>query len=367
MRRGGRSPELRRRLCVTLLCSGAALAACMHAPPRGALTESDRLVTLCDTPPFDVIELRYLGSGGFLLRHRDDALLTAPFYSNPGVLRVGLGLTIAPDEERIASLLPSAQDLRGVRAILVGHAHYDHAMDLPYIVAERTPDARVYGSQTLSHVLAPALPETRRIVLNDRAASADHTGQWIPIADSSFHILALESEHGPHLGKWLKLFKGRFEEDLDALPRSACGWKEGQTFAYLIDVRRPDGSVAFRIHYQDASSNPPLGFPPDLVAPLDAPVDVAILSVSGFAGVDEYPQGILERLRPRHAVLGHWEDFFRDPRKAPKVVRGTRLNLFFQRMKSALPPRSGWTLPVRDVTLRFRICGSTMSVGEERS
>jgi hypothetical protein len=40
-------------------------------------------------------------------------------------------------------------------------------------------------------------------------------------------------------------------------------------------------------------------------------VDVALLCVGGdFHRLRRHPEGILENTRPRHALLGHWEDFF---------------------------------------------------------
>jgi mRNA degradation ribonuclease J1/J2 len=68
--------------------------------------------------------------GGLLFRRGNDAIMTAPFYSNPNIFRVGLRRPIHSDTNLVERLLPDVSD---VRAILVGHAHYDHLMDVPYI------------------------------------------------------------------------------------------------------------------------------------------------------------------------------------------------------------------------------------------
>jgi mRNA degradation ribonuclease J1/J2 len=54
--------------------------------------------------------------------------------SNSSFLRVGLGLTIGPDDERIPARPPLLDGAR-VTGVLVGHAHYDHLMDVPSVLA----------------------------------------------------------------------------------------------------------------------------------------------------------------------------------------------------------------------------------------
>src|SRR6185503_5204800 len=54
----------------------------------------------CSSPNDDAVEITYLGTAGMLLRRGGDAIMTAPFFSNPSMLRVAL-LPIAPDRDRI--------------------------------------------------------------------------------------------------------------------------------------------------------------------------------------------------------------------------------------------------------------------------
>ena len=339
------------------VASGLALGlvACASLPPPGTLRTVDETVDLCPSGDADEHEvlLTYLGTGGFLLRYRDAALMTAPFYSNPSVLRVGLGFRLSPDLERIEALLPSRDRLEAVRGVLVGHAHYDHAMDLPPVLA-RLPGVPVYGNETLAHILKPVLADELRVALNQRAVDASRPGEWVSVLGSPFHILAIRSDHGPQLGRLFTLYHGRVDRDLDALPRNAYGWKDGMSLAYLIDVVRDDGSTALRLHYQDAPSHHPMGAPP---ASETRHVDVAIVCVGAFAGVADYPQSLLAQIEPSHVVLGHWEDFFRDPTLWPlRVVRANSLPAFLERLEPAIEAGSAWTLPNRDVTIRFRTC-----------
>ena len=109
----------------------------------------------------------------------------------------------------------------------------------------------------------------------------------------------------------------------------------------VADFLGADGrTVEFRIHYQDAASNPPFGFPPVFRGTQDArDVDLVILCVPGFDQVKHYPEALIAHSRARAALLIHWEDFFaplpddpRDLRTVPTLdARG-----FLERLQPAL-------------------------------
>ena len=199
------------------------------------------------------MELTYLGAGGFLIRHQGRAIMTAPFFSNPGLLRSVLGSPISPDTARIQALLPPVDD---VEAILVGHAHFDHLMDAIHIAETTATRATFYGSDTMMHIVrARPMLQGRVRSLEPVAGDSSTPGRWEPLAGGTMRVMALRSEHAPQfLG--VKFFGGRIDHDLKELPRNAYGWKEGQTLAFLIDVLRADGSSILRFHYQDPPALP---------------------------------------------------------------------------------------------------------------
>jgi len=120
-----------------LLALAPLLATGCGTPVRELPVEPAPEDGLCCTRGSDALTIQYLGVGGWLFRMGETALLTAPFYSHPGTVEVGFW-RISMDTARVDSLLPPVDD---VRAILVGHAHYDHLMDVPYIARVRAPDA----------------------------------------------------------------------------------------------------------------------------------------------------------------------------------------------------------------------------------
>jgi len=285
------------------------------------------------------VTIEYLGVGGWLLRMGDAAILTAPFFSNPGLVDVGMG-RIEADTAAIDTFLPPIAD---VKAILVGHAHYDHLMDLPYILRTHAPRARAFGSRTAVNLLLgdPELDPDRLISVEEVAGDHESPGEWTRVAGGRIRFMALRSGHAPHF-MGIHLYQGQLDEPADRLPDRAGGWVEGTPLAYLIDFLSPDGEVVYRVHMQDAASSPPDGFPPPLADGIA--VDLAILCAPGFEEVTDYPEGILARLAPSHVLPGHWEDFFRSRHETTRAVPGTDLEGFLGRMEAALPAGSRWVM-----------------------
>ena len=192
----------------------------------------------CSGTTTAVVEVTYLGAGGFLIRHRDDAMninraiMTGPFFSNPGILRSLLGFPIAPDPARIAEFLPPVGD---VAAILIGHAHYDHLMDTIHVAESSAPQAILYGNDTMVHIVnaRPAL-RSRAQSLEPLAGNSHAPGQWQALAGGGMRVMALRSEHAPQfLG--IRAFVGSIDEDL------------GRAAAKRIRLERgPDSRVPHR-------------------------------------------------------------------------------------------------------------------------
>jgi hypothetical protein len=335
--------------------AGALALACATLPPADLPAPPAEPIDACQgAGGTGEVTVAYLRAGGLAILHEGEALLTAPFYSNPGFARVGLGLGIAPDRERIPER-PALLDGARIAGVLIGHAHYDHAMDVPALLEEwGLAGAPVYGSRTAANLLRAVGVEATPVEpwAGDRAAP----GRWLaPRPGSRFRVMPLRSEHAPHAWPGIKLFGGHVEEPPASRPRSAYGWKEGQTYAFLIDVLADDGETPLlRIHYQDAASNPELGWPPrELLA--ERRVDLALFCAASFSLVREHPQAILRELEPRHAMAAHWEDFSRDPGRPLRVVPLTDLPDLIERLRDTLPA-GRFSVPTPGAQARFRVC-----------
>src|SRR6185437_8069501 len=83
--------------------------------------------------------VRWLGTAGFALEHAGHVVLIDPYLTRASLARCLLS-PLVPDEAAIARHVPRAD------AIVLGHTHFDHALDAP-VIARRT-GARVYGSRS---------------------------------------------------------------------------------------------------------------------------------------------------------------------------------------------------------------------------
>lgn len=281
------------------------------------------------------VEMQYLGNGGWLIRRGGDAIATAPYVTQTPWY--ALALPAEPDMALINRVIPVMHD---VGMILVGHGHYDHAFDLPYVAATKAPRAKIYGGRTVVNTLAavPELAGRLETIELSAAATSGRPGTWIYDRGRNVRVMPLRSTHAPHYAGIKVIPTGTVDTRQTKLPWSPLLWKEGETFAFLIDFL--DGpNVAFRIYYQDAASRPGTGVIPQLDARDEAQVDVAILCVAAFDQVKDNPEHILANVKPRSIIGGHWEDFVsRDYGDRPlRPAPGTSLEDFNRRVRAASP------------------------------
>jgi len=266
----------------------------------------------------DHVFVQYLGVGGVLLSRGEDLVLTGPLYSNPSLFEVLLDHEIRTDDDLVDQLLPKGA--KAAKAILVGHSHYDHLMDVPYVAAHEATQAIVYGSSTTQRLLASR--KDVKVVALDAAAYDPDVGKviWTPIT-KTLRLLAIRSQHSDQLTFDLfdqtiplHLHRGSAEADRAELPQRASEWAEGPVFAFLIDFLDSDEKPIFRVYYQDSGANSPWGFVPAELLPPHADgkaIDLAILCVGGaFERLVSHPRAILANTQPRFALLAHWENFF---------------------------------------------------------
>jgi hypothetical protein len=336
-----------RRLPFVILPSIAILLAAAGCVPiyGPALPEPGRAVG-CEEGCADSVGVTFLGVGGFLVRHRGQAVLMAPHFSKPGGHRVALNLRALPDTAKVnremERLLPDSLR-RQVRAILVGHSHYDHLMDVPHIAKTffraDSPRVRIYGNDAMIATLwYDTWLRGRMMGMEGRMGTHLRPGLWTAPEGSRIRFMALRSEHAPHLfGK--SFIPRRATPPRTTPPERPWEWQEGQTLAFLVDFLDDDGRVLFRLHYQDSASNPPLGFIPPLPESERAPLDVALLTGASFHQVSAYPDSLLSAARPRQVVLGHTDDFVFSRLSA---VPGTPLRTLNGKLDWLLGPGRRW-------------------------
>jgi len=101
------------------------------------------------------VQLRYLGTAGFVIQSSDRTLVVDPYVSRPG-LRETLSRPLRPNRAKISRVIPRADD------VLVGHAHHDHVLDAPALC--QATGARLIGSPDVCNVgRAAGLPESQLV------------------------------------------------------------------------------------------------------------------------------------------------------------------------------------------------------------
>jgi hypothetical protein len=283
--------------------------------------------------------------------------MTAPLFTRQSAIEVGLNLPLSADTTAIDDGLGGIA-LADLRAIVTGHAHYDHFMDVPHVL-ELAPAASIYTNVTGRNVLAalapdrpagcmnspaPVIDRARVIALDDFAdytfcpdqkpPGASGQRQWVAIPNSHVRVMAFCSMHPDQLGP-IHFAPGSIDTEQCELPEAASGWLEGQTLALLVDFLDEGGAPIYRVFYQDAPTNAPIGFVPEAVL-AEHRVDLALLCVGSNDAVQNEPTDLLANIQPRFAFSGHWEDFFQPRSDPPQPIPLLDVNTYMQRANAAL-------------------------------
>ena len=94
------------------------------------------------------LDIRWLGVSGYRLTYDDVSLFIDPYVSRVPLRSLLLRRTALPDPEMIARY---GQAPGAVAGVLVGHTHFDHAVDAPALA--RVHQTKAYGSASLVHLM----------------------------------------------------------------------------------------------------------------------------------------------------------------------------------------------------------------------
>lgn len=319
---------IRSRVAPLAALAFLAALSCASPPKKVCLTLPSPPPAYDPVADKDKIQVTFLGVGGVLIRWQGASIMTAPLYSNPTVGEMALS-EIHADRQLINELM--RQDVSGVAAILAGHSHYDHLMEVPYIALHKAMKADIVGNEAMVKLLHPIEKDLESRSPPNRLVSLERQ-TYYDVANAPIRVKAVLSEHSPQIGprlitrtarllRWLipfpdvTLWRGEDEYDLDALPIRVGAWPAGTPLAFVIELLDPaTKAVTFRIYYQDSPTRKPYGYPD---RPDDANgYDLAILTMGGATEFRSFPADIVRHLSPSFVMGIHWEDFF-NPRKLP--------------------------------------------------
>ncbi|MEO5492904.1 MAG: MBL fold metallo-hydrolase [Sphingomonas sp.] len=232
--------------------------------------------------PAGAVTARYFGATTLALSDGKNTVMVDALLSRPGMGRVMFD-KIASDPALVGSILTRA-GLARIDLLVVSHTHYDHALDIAAVAAKT--GATIVGS-----------PSTREVALGggipDARIRSITGGEQFRVGD--FTVTVIRSLHS--LGD-------RVPGDVTAplrQPAEANEYKEGGTFAYLIEHR------GFRILVH-ASAN----FVPGMYRGVKA--DVVFLATGGLSPhpadfTARYWDEVVMATGAKLVVPIHWDDF----------------------------------------------------------
>jgi L-ascorbate metabolism protein UlaG (beta-lactamase superfamily) len=250
-----------------------------------ALRELETAPAALGLPPG--LEVEWLGVAGYRLTFEGRTLLVDPYVSRVPFGDVLRKRPALPDLALLDRVLPPGDDVSG---ILVGHTHWDHAVDAPALA--RRHGCPVLGSRSLRTLMG----------LHGLADQAVEVEPHRPYELGPFAVTFVPSVHSK-LVLGLKVpYDGELTcSHLDGLAPSA--YRCGQVWGIRIEV------AGVSLYHQGSADllDDELG---------RAPVDVFLAGVAGRSFTKDYWGRVLARLDPRVVVASHFDDFFR-PLDAP--------------------------------------------------
>ncbi|MDX6583881.1 MAG: hypothetical protein QOI10_3065 [Solirubrobacterales bacterium] len=262
---------------------------------------SDDLAALAELEarPFELpdgLELEWLGVSGYRIAYGGRSLYIDPYFSRVPLRSLLLRRTAVPDPATLDRYLPADDDAVGV---LVGHTHFDHAVDAPAVAARFGCPA--YGSSSLATLMG--LHGLGHLAVEVEPDRPYELGPFVVTFVPSAHSKLVLGLKVPYAGELTC-------DHLDGLCPSA--YRCGQVWGVQIEV------AGISLYHQGSAE-----LRDDALGKRE--VDVFLAGVAGRGFSRRYWERILPRLDPAVIVPTHYDDFFRPLDEDLSLVTGAKL------------------------------------------
>jgi L-ascorbate metabolism protein UlaG (beta-lactamase superfamily) len=256
------------------------------------------------------VSIRWLGTAGIELKHSGNVILLDPYLSRLGKKDIFFR-PLLPRKDVIGLYINSIEG--NARAIVVGHTHFDHVLDIPLMAHSLA--CPVLGSSSLDTLLSLSGLPGRVTVCNPN--------EQVKLGDD-LSVSMIPSAHGLILSRLL-LLEGDINPGL-TLPLRTSQYRLGAMSAPKVTM----GGLTL-LHLGSA------GFIEKELE--DHTCDILFMCVAGWKKWHLYPERVIEILQPSCVIPIHYDDFsipLMPGCKCP-VIRSADLDGFCKRVKMSRP------------------------------
>jgi L-ascorbate metabolism protein UlaG (beta-lactamase superfamily) len=242
------------------------------------------------------LEIEWLGVSGYRITCEGRTLYVDPYFTRVPLSYVLRRRPALPNRETIDDFLPPTEDVVGV---LVGHTHWDHAVDAPEIA--RRYRCSAYGSGSMAALMR----------LHGLGELAVEVEPYRTYELGPFEVTFVPSAHSKLVLGLAVPFAGELTCDhLDGLAPGA--YRCGQVWGIHIAV------AGITLYHQGSA---------DLIddAVRHRGVDVFLAGIAGRDFTDRYWERILPRLDPATVVPTHYDNFFVSLRDEMELIGSARI------------------------------------------
>ncbi len=267
---------------------------------RSAQREDGQALAELEARPLELpagLEVEWLGVSGYRMSFEGQTLFVDPYLSRVPFGDIVRRRPTLPDPAALDRFVHAPGEVAGV---LVGHTHFDHAVDAPAIA--RRFGCRAYGSDSLVALMG----------LHGLAEQAVSVEPYRTYELGPFEVSFTPSVHSKLLLGLAVPYDGDLTcEHLDALSPGA--YRCGQVWGISIRV------AGIRFYHQGSAN---------LIdeAIRERGVDVFLAGVAGRSFTEDYWKRIVPRLDPAVVVPTHYDNFFRPLGRQMEFVSNVQLS-----------------------------------------
>ncbi len=223
------------------------------------------------------LSLQWLGTAGFAITFEGTTIVTDPFLSRASFGHVARSRPLAIDSTLAPRFVPRCD------AVLMGHTHFDHALDTPAIA--KATGCTVYGSASMTHYMG----------LHGLAEQAVTVTPHEPIAIGPFVVRFVPSVHS-------KLMLGLSIPQGGELTCDSCAHMThkdfhcGQVWGIHIEVA---GTSLYHMGSCDLLDDE-----------VTRPAEWFLAGIAGRGSTPRFWQRALRKIQPRVLVPHHFDNFF---------------------------------------------------------